>query len=280
MAADIQKQFGVLPAVVSKSDQWLGSDELTKLPGIGTARLPRTGQTFANAVVQSAEAFMPLPEKADPASVLSLLEPSQPLEDFSGNVYVFRLTDAQRAHAPQDLAEVREQVETDVRAGRAYERAMEEAKKFLEAAKKDRLPAAAAAAGKEVIPTGTIGRGMFGMGPTTIPNYPTTPGVRQEMIQQAMRLLTEATPDARHPVALIELPEEKKVLVAELGEVTSSLQPSQAYYVQLGQANTIAFQQTQNLAAEYFAAEAVKARLNYRSLDEEEKAKEKTASAQ
>jgi hypothetical protein len=283
LAADIQKQFGVLPAVTSKSDQWLTSEDLGKLPGIGTAHRPSNGQSFPNYVLQSAEPLMPVPSKADEAAVLSLLEPSQPLEDADGNFYLFRLTDAQPAHAPSGLAEVRDQVEADYRAARAYERAVEEARQFAEAAKKDGLAQAAAAAGRQVIATGSIGRGMFGLPPTTIPNYPTTPESRQALIGQAYQLLSEATPQAPHPVAVVSLPEEHKVVVAELGNVTSTMPPEQAYLVRLSIARELEFQQAQDLAADWFNAEAIRNRLNYKSLDDTHKGKNndrtKTASA-
>ena len=267
LAADIQKQFGVLPAVTSKSDQWLSADELLALPGIGTARR-RTGESFANTVLQSAEPLMPVPEKADPAAVLSLYEPSQPLEDFEGNVYLFRLTDAQRAHAPASLAEVRDQVESDYRAAKAFEKSLADAKALLEAAKKVGLAKAAAAAGRPVVATGTIGRGMYGLPPTTIPNYPASMPSIRTVSTEAYRLLTQASPDAPRPVALIELPEERKVIVAELGDVTSLIPPDSSYLIRLGQQHQLAFEAAQDLAADYFTADAVRARLNYRSTED------------
>ena len=280
---DIQKQFGVLPAVTSKSDQWLTADELAKLPGIGTARRPASGQSFANYVLQAAEPLMPVPQRADAGDVLTLLEPSQPVEDADGNVYLFRLTDAQPAHAPANLAEVREQVEQDVRTARAYEKAVEDAKKLLEAAKKGGLAQAAATAGKKVITTGTISHGFYGMGPTTIPNYPTSPESRMMLAGQGSLLLSEATPDAPHPVAMVPLPEDRKVVVAELGNITNRLPEDQAYLTRIGVAHQMEFQQAQDLAAEWFTAPAVKARMQYRPLDEEREKKRtdrtKTASA-
>lgn len=280
LSADIQKEFGVLPAVTSKSE-WLSADELSALPGIGTARGRTSGQSFANYVLQSAEPFMPVPEKADAAAVLSVLEPSQPIEDFNGNVYLFRLTDAQRAHPPASLAEVRDQVEADYRAGRAFEKAVEDARKFLDAAKKNGLVKAAAEAKKPVVATGTISRGMYGMPPTTIPNYPTSAPSVGTVAAQAYKLLVQASPDAPHPLALIELPDEKKVVVAELGEVTSLIPEETAYLTRLGVAHQMAFKESQDLAAEWFTEDAVKARLGYRSVNEDDKPKDatKTASA-
>lgn len=280
LAADIQKEFGVLPAVTSKADQWLTADDLSNLPGIGSARKTTGRETLANYILQASEAFMPIPTKADPAARLSLFEPSQPLEDLDGNLYFFRLTDAQAAHPPQSLAEVRQQVESDVRNGRAYAKALEEAKKVLEAAKTSGLDPAAATVGRNVIATGSIDRfGGFGLGPTTIPNYPTEPAGRQEIVEQAYKLLSEATPESRHPRAIIELPQEKKVLVAELRDVTSRLQADRAYATRLGVARQMEFTQAQDLAAEYFTPDAVKARLGYRPLDEDRKDTRKTASA-
>jgi hypothetical protein len=267
LAADIQKQFGVLPAVTSKSDQWLSSDELAQLPGIGTARR-RSGDSFVNNILQSAEPLMPVPEKADASAVLSLLEPSQPLEDFEGNVYLFRLTDAQRAHAPAGLAEVREQVEADFRAARAFDKAVADAKQFMEAAKKDGVARAAAAAGRQVVTTGAIGRGMYGLPPTTIPNYPASAPSIRAVAGQAYQLLTQASPDSPHPTALVELPDEKKVVVAELADVTSLIPAEQAPLIRAEVGYRLAFDQAQDLAAEYFTADAVKSRLGYRSLED------------
>lgn len=280
LAADIQKEFGVLPAVTSKSE-WLSADELVKLPGIGSARGRTSGQSFANYVLQSAEPFMPVPQKADAAAVLSVLEPSQPIEDFDGNVYLFRLTDAQRAHPPTSLAEVRDQVETDFRASRAFEKAVEDARKFLDAAKKNGLAKAAAEAKKLVVATGTISRGMYGMPPTTIPNYPTSAPSVGAVAAQAYRLLGQASPDAPHPLVLIELPDEKKVVVAELGEVTSLIPEETAYYTRNMFAHQMAFKEAQDLAAEWFNEDAVKARLGYRAVNEDDQQKDatKTASA-
>jgi hypothetical protein len=277
IAADIQKQVGVLPAVTSKSDQWLSVQELSQLPGIGTARRRTSGQSFANYVLQSTETFLPVPEKAEASAVLRIGQPSQPVEDIEGNVYLFRVTDAQRAHPPQGLAEVLEQVVSDYRAAQAFERTQDAAKKFVEASKKDGFAKAAAAAGKNVVATGTITRGMYGMPPTTIPNYPTTaPAVRAELANLAYNtLLAQATPDAPHPVALIEMPEEKKIIVAELGEVTSRVPAEAAYLVRNEMAHRMTYSEAQDLAAEWFTEDAIKARLNYRSLEDERGGKSK-----
>jgi hypothetical protein len=269
LAAEIQKEFGVLPAVTSKADQWLSADDLSKLPGIGRAFTTRDdGRIFANYVLQSAEPFMPVPAKADPAAVLSILEPSEPLEDFERNVYFFRLTDAQPAHAPTDLAELRQQVEQDVVAGRAYAKAVDEAKKLLDQAKKDSFEKAAAAAGRAVKTTGSFGQRSGS--PTTIPNYPLEADARQAMVAQAQKLLTEATPDKPNPAMVIELPSERKVLVAELAGVTSQLPEQFAFAERLRAARQMAYREMQTLAADYFKADAVKSRLGYRSLDPEE----------
>lgn len=271
VAADVQKQFGVLPSVTSKADQWLTADDLAKLPGIGVSHTTRDdGRNFANYVLTSAEPFFPVPAKADPAQVLSVLEPSEPLEDFDGNFYFFRLTAAQAAHAPADVAEVRDQVQSDVAAGRAYAKAVDEAKKLAEAARKDKLETAAAAAGRVVKATGDFGRrGQFG--PTTIPNYPLDADARTAFVAQAYeKLLADATPDRPHPVAVIELPTERKVVVAELAGVKSQLKEAGAFADRLLAARQMEFTQERELTAEWFRLDAVKARLQYRSADPEE----------
>jgi hypothetical protein len=42
-------------------------------------------------------------------------------DDKTGNLYVFRMVDAKPAHPPESVAEVRDQVVTDLRLSRAYE---------------------------------------------------------------------------------------------------------------------------------------------------------------
>ncbi len=274
VAADVQKEFGVLPAVTSKSDQWLTADDLSALPGIGQSTRAPAGDSFTNYILQSAETFMPVPAKADAANVLSLYEPSEPLEDFKGNFHVFRLTDAQAARAPAGLAEVRDKVAADLTASRAFAKVREAAQKLLEAGQKDGLPAAAAAAGREVIPTGSFDRGMYGFGPTTIPNYPVDFAARRRLVEEAFKLLAKATPEAPHPLSLVELPSERKVLVAELRDVTNRSQGEREFDNRLFLRRQVAFGEAQNLAMEWFNAKAVKSRLGYRSADPEAEERE------
>ena len=80
----------------------------------------------------------------------------------------------------------------------------------------------------------------------------------------------EATPDKPNPAMVIELPSERKVLVAELAGVTSQLPDQFAYAERMRAARQLAYQDAQALAADYFKADAVKSRLGYRSLDPEE----------
>ena len=63
---------------------------------------------------------------------LQLLQFSRALTDFDArNTYFFRLADAERAHAPESLDEVKEQVASDVRVSRAYKQAREQAHQEL-----------------------------------------------------------------------------------------------------------------------------------------------------
>jgi hypothetical protein len=94
---------------------------------------------------------------------------------------------------------------------------------------------------------------MFGLPPTTIPSYPTTPESRQVLIGHAFQLLSEATPQAPHPVAMVELPKERKVVVAELGQVTSTMPPEQLYAMRLGLARETGVPAAQDLAADWSA---------------------------
>lgn len=279
LAADIQNQFGVLPAVTSKADQWLTINDLGALPGIGGAfTAGDDGRSFANYVLQSAEPFLPLPEKADPASVLSVGEPSEPLNGVDQNLYFFRLTDAQRAHAPKDLAEVRDKVVADVAASRAYARAVEEAGKLLDAARKSAFAAAVDPTGRRVITTGSFGRSL---GTTTVPSYPLETAGRREFVEQAFKLLGEATPQKPNPVGLIEVPSERKVIVAELAGVTSQLRPTDSFAERLYVSRSLAMRDAQELVGAWFRADAVKERLGYRlaNPEDEEKSQDKSEQA-
>ena len=104
-----------------------------------------------------------------------------------------------------------------------------------------------------------------------MPNYPLDADARAAFVAQAYeKLLAEASPDKPHPVAVIELPSERKVVVAELAGVKSQMREAAAFADRLLAARQMEFVQERELAAEWLRYDAVKSRLNYRSADPED----------
>src|SRR5205814_5369852 len=97
LAADIQKQYNVLPTVASIADTFKSDKELQALPGIGQAR------SFAAYATMFVEPFLPEAQRHTP-NVLAILQPSQVLPDDRGNNYIFRVTAADPSHKPASMS--------------------------------------------------------------------------------------------------------------------------------------------------------------------------------
>ncbi len=146
----VEAEHGVTLQVMDQADEWMAVTDLEALPGIGLSRIGEgQGVPFAayvGATQQLAE---------DPSQILRSLRTqvgvaSKALRGFDGNLYVFRLADAQTAHAPESLDEVREQVVADAKAIAAYEQLVAEAESWKTMTTAEGLDAAAEAAGVSV----------------------------------------------------------------------------------------------------------------------------------
>ncbi|MGH7213820.1 MAG: hypothetical protein ACREIT_03545 [Tepidisphaeraceae bacterium] len=260
----IQKEFGVLPTIESFG-QFMASKDLGNLPRIGRASAGSV--YFPTYAVEDAESFLTDDEKKRAgANALSLLEPSQMLKDFEGNAYVFRLTDAQPSHKPGSLAEVATTVDADVKLAQAYALAKADARKLFEAARaSNSLGAAATSHGHAVVRTGAIGSGRT----YEIPGYPLPPEAIDSFIRQAFDLLRGAKSADDHPIGLIELPEQGKVIVAELAALESSLDGAEPYTVDLELNQGLSMRDELLLQQQWFNFTNAQARLNYRPEDTE-----------
>lgn len=127
VAKRIQTDFAILPDVTRRDDRWLSIDELRQLKGIGTSSLilPRRRASFADYVASAREL---LPEDKDPLLTqrLQVKTPSHAVQAFDGTRYLFRLIDAEPAHDPESLGQVRDQVQKDARRLAAYQRLLDE----------------------------------------------------------------------------------------------------------------------------------------------------------
>ncbi len=263
----IQKQHHVRLSIVDL-DQFKGAKELSGLAGIGSTHTmggegdneAGVGTTaFAEYALADAAPLLPNNGKDNPAA-LPLYKLSLPLTDPQDDTYYFRLTAAQPSHQPENLAQVRQQVERDARLQEGYQQAKAKAQALFEKAKKDGLGTAAKAAGMQVKSVGPI---------SSRPGMPienlTLPAVAHgQFTQAAFELLTQAAQTKEpHPMAVINLPAAARVAVARLESVKPEWTPeTQGIYemvtgMQLGQ------EMRQPLIREWFDYDRLVQRLGY-----------------
>jgi len=101
-----------LPEYAARGDAWLTVDELVDLPGIGRASTDKIGgRTIAlTEMVKAAKEF-----GGNPGVIVQAGVAAPPLKDAQGNLYIFRITQADPAHKPASLDEVRDQVTRDLK---------------------------------------------------------------------------------------------------------------------------------------------------------------------
>jgi len=250
VALDIQKQFNVLPEVTQPGN-WLNAGELAKLAGIGSAFSDT--HSFAECAIPATQ---PMPGSA-PLAPLVPLQPSDPVKDSNSNIYVFRIVQRDPAHTPP-LKDISGQVAADVQATHSYQAALGAAKGLLEASRKHLL---SAVAGLQNIPVSTTPR-PFAPG-SEIPGYTASTDITSALGRRAGELLREASAEDPHPLALVELPADKKVLVVQLIDVAARITPDDLYFIQLVRTRQEGAQVRTDITAHYFSYDAVKARLNY-----------------
>lgn len=121
-------------AVSIGTTDFFTADEAAEVPVLGGA-LFRTGpgasQSFATLAFRT-KAIVPMVSPEERTKAVDYLAPYQscrfPLtDDKTSNLYIFRVVDAKPAHAPESVAEVRDQVVKDLRLSRAYEAAKKRA---------------------------------------------------------------------------------------------------------------------------------------------------------
>jgi hypothetical protein len=215
LAADVQKQFKVVPVVQTLADKFRTADELKEIPGIGSADA-MFGQQFLPFNIYATALAAPFGKNAlsEALPQIQKFEPSRPLTDSaSDTTYIFRIIDADPAHKPADSRDVLQKIEEDLRTQQAYDLAKADAQKLTDAAKSGSLRAAAIAAKKSVIsPSYIRGEGAL---PTDVP---VSSNSRATFIEQAFDMLADATTD-KTVVKVIGLPRDSKVFVAQLADV-------------------------------------------------------------
>lgn len=291
LAQQIQanKQFGVLPTAVSIADRWLTLDDLNKLPGVGQAHL--NGVPMGSYIMSTAAPFIPEAQRKE-GGWLRVMEPTRPMVDPNDSIYIVRISAADPSHKPATIAEVEPQLRADLLTARAYELAKADAIKLLEQARQQGLNNAAGdravvTAGPltnrqgQVVPplaltgpaadrfvnrafkllatTRPAGTGVAAAGATT--TGPATPAGAVATTQGGAGAGARA-PTTR-PVDLIELQQDGRVLVAQLGDVqamwTERSIPMEEAQVQRALTTGL----MQRFIQSWFSYENVIARLNF-----------------
>ncbi len=255
LARSIQDDFGVLPATTSLPD-WLSRAEVNRLPALGELRVD--GRRIGQYLTEKGKAFVPESKTAE-SSVLHVNQPSPPLTDELGNVFMVRLAAMEAAHAPEARRIVAGQVEADLRLAESYKLAEQAASALLGTAKNERLATAAELAKRPMITTGAVA-----MGPSDIPGYPLTGPARAAFIQQAFGLLTDAAVEkSDHPTKLIELPSASSVVVAELESVKARWPKEYLPLLSLQRATELEQDLQQLFAAQWFNYKSLTERVKY-----------------
>lgn len=120
----------VRPDIVRLDRKWMDPMELSRQKGISRAAFDRL--SFPRYVLEEKTFALDRPEDTRiPGVRLQAKLPSEPLENFqTGDRYIFRIIEADLAHAPTSLDEVREDVEKDAKDLAAYALLKERAEKW------------------------------------------------------------------------------------------------------------------------------------------------------
>jgi hypothetical protein len=208
---------GVMPETTEEGTV-LSAKELADLPGIGKAS--EGGISFPRYAIETAERFLTESQRKqyqeNRVQTLALYQPSPIFSDADGNLYVFRIIEADPAHAPAKLAEVESKVKEDYIANEAFQKAKEVASKFLETAKsKGGLQQALNAAGGDAK---LIETDVFTVGQRTLEKFKLPSDVATgKFTTDAFNLLYERIRTGKeHPLGTIESPKGGVVLVAQI----------------------------------------------------------------
>ena len=285
LAQRIQERHNVLPSTISVGE--LKSEkQLADAPGVGTV----VQQLFGDV-----EPFVAA-DRRDKPEVLSVMEPATPRADTDGTTHIIRITEADTAHAPKDLAEVREQVAQDFKRRWAWDQAKAEAQRVLDAANQTG-DLKTAAGDRSVISTGAFRRfGFEDVRGMTFDNFASRMRFTTEaykMVSQAASSTTQpgatlsaATQPAatqpsmaqgHAPMRLIDLPGEMEVLVAELASVTTEVNPNELELARLRQPLEFRQDWQMRMMPRWMSYEGVSSRLNYE--DHEAASRQAAASA-
>jgi len=282
------RRLVILVPVERFARDWLTAEDVTKLPGIGRAYNPARAQgqqelPFAQYVMERTLAFMSeADQKAARAGMipppLAIMQFSKELVDeesrFARTVktlHLFRVIAADPAHAPADVAYVLPQVRQDMVTRDAYDKALARAKGLAKRAEQVGLQAAGNEMGKSQLATTGLFRRRNVLQfqgqtfPMDITGFAVEEPSRSKFTSEAFDLLTEHAGGRARPVKVIELPRERKVVVAELNpEKLEPLRQGERLYTQVAGARAQAQQElTLIMAIQWFNPAELEKRVSW-----------------
>jgi hypothetical protein len=264
LAAQIQSQTKVLPAVHSLSDRYVTPEEASHIPGLGEARV---GQEDLGTFLENSVAAFVSAARNQEGGLLHRMQPSSPLRDMLGNIYIMRVTDADPTHVPPSVAEVQDQVRADWVTSQAYQLAKSPADKLLGEAKVNGLKSAAQQSGLSAITTG-----VFMNRPNAqIGNYTVPDDGKNQFIEGAFKLLS--TPPAHpgaQPIRVVEMPAIGKLAVTELASTAPLWNQQNKFAVADQAASELAQEQVRMFMQSWFDWNSAVARLEYKPVEQEQ----------
>lgn len=290
LAQQIQQAHGVLPDVKRFEDGYLTATEINALPGFGEA-IVELGQQAAP-VAAYVQSTRELGLETGLLETLKLQESvaSRPVIDLNGNVYVFRVTDAQQAREPRSVDEVRAQVVRDLKRVQAYEQLKERAERLADRAAQEGLEKVAADFNAKVERVGPFSAYDFMAALQSrrleLPNLPVV-GRSEKFVESVFELAERVRQagglqqaNAQQKIAAIPIDAQQRVLLTRL----AAYQPIDSASFERDKVGILPFlmgQQTQqDLAESPFELDALIRRTGFQYTDgreEEEEAAEEEA---
>jgi hypothetical protein len=266
-----------------------------------------TGITFPRFMSSRVAPFLPEEQRKELAArggenkPVAVWEATPIFHDPGDDLLIARATAADPAHTPASLDEVKEKVTADVKLAAAYDAAKKAAQATLDAVRTGQWLANVAAEEKhKVVTTGLFGAAGNGMPPLPVTGYDVKGPALTTFVNGAFKLLAQAPrgggtatrppstqastqPATRpaaasqpvafkdHPVGLIELPADGKVLVAEVDQLKPIWTKDREAFFEARTALEARFEAEQALRQAWLQFDAVTTRLGYTPTERRER---------
>ena len=264
VAAQAEAQFHV--HVDAGGTDPLSPEQMTTLPHLGTAYAALASSTadasLPGYVSERVTAYLTAGDPKPRAAEVELLRPSPVFTEAAGDaIDIVRLSDVKPSHPAADLDAVRAAVEADVNTAAAYGLAKAQADGLVTAAATGTLQSAAAAA--RITPIATQPLSIQDVAIDGL--VPPLGDATHDFLTQAFGLLDTFDPVRNpHPVKVIELPAQRRLIVAQLTFVNARWTPNDYYAFRVGAADVLRREQTTAANLSWFRPEAVLQRTGYK----------------